>query len=76
MLPYRSEILKSMICCELIGFHIFEYARNFSTACNRILGHKYEFKKGGNLYIEANGRSILLRVSHVGVDISSIKSIF
>lgn len=33
MLPYRLEILKSMMCCELIGFHIFEYARNFYTGC-------------------------------------------
>ncbi len=33
MLPYRLEILKSMMCCELIGFHIFEHARNFYTGC-------------------------------------------
>lgn len=27
MFPYREELLKSLICCDLIGFHIFEYAR-------------------------------------------------
>lgn len=36
--PYREEILRSMLCCNIIGFHIFSYARNFSIACGRILG--------------------------------------
>lgn len=34
---YRAELLKSLLCCDLIGFHIFEYARNFFTACSKIL---------------------------------------
>ena len=34
---WRVEILKSLLCCGLIGFHLFEYARNFKNSCRRIL---------------------------------------
>jgi len=46
MFPYRSEVLKSLLSCDLIGFHLFEYARNFYTSCRRVLGINYDFKKG------------------------------
>mmetsp|Transcript_57649 Transcript_57649/g.79161 ORF Transcript_57649/g.79161 Transcript_57649/m.79161 type:complete len:114 (+) Transcript_57649:938-1279(+) len=73
MFPYRNEVLKSLICCDLIGFHIYEYARNFFTACRRVLGLNHEFKKGGFLGIEAYGRNVMLRVSHIGVETNDIK---
>ena len=67
MFPYRSEVLKSLLLCDLIGFHLFEYARNFYTACRRILGLNHEFKKGGFLGIECFGRNVMLRISHIGI---------
>lgn len=67
MFPYRGEVLKSLLSCSLIGFHQFEYARNFYTACRRILGLNHEFKKGGFLAIECFGRSVMLRISHIGI---------
>jgi len=67
MFPYRAEVLKSLLSCNLIGFHLFEYARNFYTACRRILGLNHEFKKGGFLAIESFGRSVMIRISHIGV---------
>lgn len=36
--PFREEILRSMLCCNIIGFHVFMYARHFIIACRRILG--------------------------------------
>lgn len=44
MFEHRKMILKSLLCCDLIGFHIFEYARHFFTACNRLLGLNHEYK--------------------------------
>jgi trehalose 6-phosphate synthase/phosphatase len=38
MFPNRLEVLSSLVCCDLVGFHLFEYARHFYTACRRILG--------------------------------------
>lgn len=35
---YRFEILKSLLHCDLIGFHLFMYARNFFKTCTRLCG--------------------------------------
>eukprot|EP00826_Nyctotherus_ovalis_P042523 TRINITY_DN4381_c0_g2_i2.p2 TRINITY_DN4381_c0_g2~~TRINITY_DN4381_c0_g2_i2.p2 ORF type:complete len:214 (+),score=67.05 TRINITY_DN4381_c0_g2_i2:56-643(+) len=40
--PYREEILASMLCCNIVGFHVFSYARNFLIACRRILGISHQ----------------------------------
>ena len=74
MFPYRGEVLKSLLLCDLIGFHLFEYARNFYTACRRILGLNHEFKKGGFLGIECFGRNVMLRISHIGIQEEDILS--
>ena len=47
MFENRKMILKSLLCRDLIGFHIFEYARHFYSTCNRLLGLNHEFKQGG-----------------------------
>ena len=44
MFQYRKMILKSLLCSDLIGFHIFEYARHFYIACQRLLSLNHEFK--------------------------------
>mmetsp|Transcript_17784 Transcript_17784/g.12732 ORF Transcript_17784/g.12732 Transcript_17784/m.12732 type:complete len:267 (+) Transcript_17784:499-1299(+) len=74
MFPYRQEVLKSLLLCDLIGFHIFDYARNFYTSCRRILGLNHYFKVGGFLMIECFGRNVMLRISHIGVQLEDIKA--
>jgi trehalose-6-phosphate synthase len=37
-LPLREEILKATLRADLIGFHTYDYARHFVSACTRILG--------------------------------------
>lgn len=73
MFPYRNEVLKSLLSCDLIGFHLFEYARNFYTSCRRLLGLNHDFKKGGFLGIECFGRTIMLRISHIGIQVEDIQ---
>jgi trehalose 6-phosphate synthase/phosphatase len=65
---YRVEILKSLLCCDLIGFHLFEYARNFFASCSKILQLNTVTKKGGFLGVEYNGRTVLLKVNHIGIN--------
>lgn len=65
---YRTEIMRSLLCADVIGFHLFEYARNFFTGCRKILSLTTETKKGGQLGIEYNGRTILLSVGHIGLN--------
>ena len=47
----REELLRGMLNADLVGFHIFEYARHFLTCCKRLLGledegHALAMKQG------------------------------
>lgn len=37
LLPQRQEILHGLLGADLIGFHIYDYARHFLSSCIRIL---------------------------------------
>ena len=73
--PYHSELIKSVLLCDVIGFHVFQFARNFLTACKRILGLFFEIKYKGFITLNYIGRNIIIRVMHAGIDIDYIKSI-
>jgi len=34
----RADLLHGMLNADLVGFHLYEYARHFLTCCRRILG--------------------------------------
>ena len=44
---YRTEIMRSLLCSDVIGFHLFEYARNFLNSSRRILNLTNEIKSHG-----------------------------
>lgn len=72
---YRFEILKSLLSCDLVAFHLFMYARNFFKTCNRLLGYDLEFLKGGYFGVNFHGKVVMIRVSHIGVEESFIKEL-
>jgi glucosylglycerol-phosphate synthase len=37
ILPWREEILESLLCCDVVGFHIPRYAENFARAASSLL---------------------------------------
>ena len=76
MFQYRFELLQSLLQCDLVGFHLFEYARNFLMTCHRLLGLEYEFSRGGYLGINNHGKNVMVRVSHVGIDKSYFDHLF
>lgn len=73
IIPYRESLLKSMLNSDAIGFHSFEYARNFFTTCKRVLGVNFEYRRTGQLGIDYHGRNVSLCISHVGISYDSIK---
>jgi trehalose 6-phosphate synthase/phosphatase len=76
ILPQRVEILKSLLCSDLIGFHLFEYAKNFVTSCKKLLDLNYEFRRGGILGIDVDGRRyVSLRIGHVGIEKECINEV-
>ncbi len=38
ILPWRREIIESLLCCDKVGFHIPRYTENFSRAANCLIG--------------------------------------
>ena len=73
MFPYRQEFLHCMLLCKVIGFHLFEYARNFLSACRRVLGIQHQVVKGGYLKLNFLGRDIIISVGHVGIEIDYLQ---
>jgi trehalose 6-phosphate synthase/phosphatase len=61
-IPVRDELLRGMLNADLIGFHIFEYARHFLTCCKRMLGLEFEFHAGGFLGVRDAKREVLVQV--------------
>ena len=68
VLPHREAILHAMLCCDLIGFHLFEYARHFLASCKRLLGIDHHFSRGGYLLLDYYGRNIMIRIGHLGIE--------
>ena len=67
-IPVRDELLRGMLNADMIGFHIFEYARHFLTCCKRMLGLEFDFHPGGFLGVRDHKREVLVQVSHVGIE--------
>ena len=38
VLPVRKQILEGLLGADLVGFHTYDYARHFLSACTRLIG--------------------------------------
>ncbi|KAI4987851.1 hypothetical protein ZWY2020_028609 [Hordeum vulgare] len=72
-LPVRDEILKSLLNCDLIGFHTFDYARHFLSCCSRMLGIEYQSKRG-YIGLDYFGRTVGIKIMPVGINMLQLKS--
>jgi trehalose 6-phosphate synthase/phosphatase len=66
-LPGRANILRGILCSDLIGFHTYDYARHFLSSVKRVLDLEVESLPGGSLGVTYNGRAVCIRISHVGI---------
>jgi len=67
--PAAQEFMESLLCCDVVAFQVYEYARHFFTSCHRLLGLEAESRRGGMLGIIYKGRDVLIRVCHVGISL-------
>jgi trehalose 6-phosphate synthase/phosphatase len=63
LLPNRREILEGLLGADLIGFHIYDYARHFLSSVLRLLG--YENQHGSVL---VGDRVVRADVFPIGID--------
>ncbi|KAL6975574.1 threalose-6-phosphate phosphatase [Sarracenia purpurea var. burkii] len=62
-LPSRSELLHAVLAADLVGFHTYDYARHFVSACTRILG-----LEGTPEGVEDQGRLTRVAAFPIGID--------
>ncbi|KAK8967942.1 Alpha,alpha-trehalose-phosphate synthase [UDP-forming] 1 [Platanthera guangdongensis] len=62
-LPSRSELLRSVLAADLVGFHTYDYARHFVSACTRILG-----LEGTPEGVEDQGKLTRVSAFPIGID--------
>ncbi|KAK4398279.1 Alpha,alpha-trehalose-phosphate synthase [UDP-forming] 1 [Sesamum angolense] len=62
-LPSRSELLRAVLSADLVGFHTYDYARHFVSACTRILG-----LEGTPDGVEDQGRVTRVAAFPIGID--------
>lgn len=91
VLPWREEILKSLLACDVVGFHIPRYVNNFVSAARSLLETtvvgREKVREGMTsratalseqtvpTMLEFEGRTIALQASPVGVDVGHIEAI-
>lgn len=63
LLPERREILEGLLGADLIGFHIYDYARHFLSSCLRLLGIT-----NSHGVIHHDGRLIKADAFPIGID--------
>lgn len=70
--PKYQEIVKSILLCEVIGFHFCYSARNFLFILERYFGLSFDISKKGFITVSYLGRTILIHIAHGEVDINYI----
>ncbi len=75
-IPFREEILKSMMNCSVIGFHTFDYSRNFLKSAKRLLSINYESTINGDLAVNYYEHKVIVRVKNATPEIDLVKKDF
>lgn len=70
LLPKRKEILKGVLGADLVGFHIYDYARHFLSSVSRILG----LESRQNL-VEYRNRLIKVDTFPIGIDNDKFRAV-
>lgn len=63
VLPWRAELLRALLNCDLVGFQIFDYARHFLVCCNRLLALDTTPTS-----VHYYGRSVRIAPRHCSID--------
>ncbi|WP_376792470.1 trehalose-6-phosphate synthase [Thermoflexus sp.] len=66
-LPWRRPILEGLLACDLLGFHIPEYARNFIETVEELLGARAD---GETVHYAGRATRVLARP--IGIDFAAV----
>lgn len=71
-LPNANELLHSMTCADVVGFHAFDHTRHFLNAIKRMLGIRSYTRPGGLLTVMVQDREVIVTMSHVSIEPDAI----
>lgn len=63
LLPERRDVIEGLLGADLIGFHIYDYARHFIASATRILGALHDLS-----VVEYQNRRTKVDVFPIGID--------
>ena len=91
VMPWRGEIINSLLCCDVVGFHIPRYVNNFASTARSLMdceiveeeSVRTEFSTHGMALSEETvvtqlryqGRDITLSALPVGIDTDYIREV-
>lgn len=64
VLPWARELLRGLLGCDLIGFHVEEYVENFLESARVLLGAEV---RGNTIHWE--GRTVRVEAHPIGIDV-------
>ncbi|CAG0898881.1 unnamed protein product, partial [Darwinula stevensoni] len=64
LFPWDDEVLQGILGCDMVGFHIEDYCRNFLDCCQRRLGFRVD--RVHNL-VDVAGRTVKVRALPIGI---------
>jgi trehalose 6-phosphate synthase/phosphatase len=65
VLPRSRELLQGLLACDVIGFHVRGYARNFLECAERVLAARVDFRSG---LVEFGERTVQVGAFPLGID--------
>lgn len=63
LLPERTQLLEGVMGADVVGFHVYDYARHFMSSCRRLLGVNPDENT-----IEYEGRMVYIGTYPIGID--------
>ena len=68
ILPWSRELLRGMLGCDLIGFHVEEYVENFIESARVLLGAEVSENT-----VYWNGREVRVQAHPIGIEVDRFK---
>jgi len=71
LLPWDREILRGLLACDLIGFHVPVYAQNFLDCVERRLGARVDRQR---MVVDHGDRAVRIGDFPIGIDFNDFES--
>ena len=72
LLPWDREILRGLLSCDLIGFHVPSYAKNFLDCAERTLGARVNHRE---MLVEYGDRTTRVGAFPIGIEFDQYESL-